>query len=47
MINNPCVNRIAALVMMFMIYAAGYASGKDQAVLAFQETRPCKITIKP
>jgi hypothetical protein len=32
MVTNPWVNRITVLVVMFAIYAAGYAGGRDQAV---------------
>jgi hypothetical protein len=33
MITNPWVNRITALVVLLAIYAAGYAGGRDQAML--------------
>jgi hypothetical protein len=33
MVTNPWVNRITVLVVMFAIYAAGYAGGRDQATL--------------
>ena len=38
---NPWVNRITVLVVMFAIYAAGYAGGRDQAILAQQQQFPC------
>jgi TctA family transporter len=34
MITNPWVNRISALLLLCVIYAAGYAGGRDQAILA-------------
>jgi hypothetical protein len=34
MITNPWLNRAAALVTLLMVYAAGYAGGRDQATLA-------------
>jgi hypothetical protein len=39
MITNPWINRITALVVMFAIYAAGYAGGRDQATAALQPSR--------
>jgi hypothetical protein len=30
MVTNPWVNRITVLVVMFAIYAAGYAGGRDK-----------------
>lgn len=47
MINNPWVNRVAVLTMMFMIYAAGYDSGKNQTAFASQQAGPCKTVVKP
>ena len=34
MTTNPWVNRISALLLLVVIYAAGYAGGRDQAMLA-------------
>jgi hypothetical protein len=31
MVTNPWINRITVLVVMFAIYAAGYAGGRDAA----------------
>ena len=41
MITNPWANHITVLVVMFAIYAAGYAGGRDQAILAQQQQFPC------
>ena len=41
MINNPWVNRITALVVLVAVYAAGYAGGRDQAILAQQQQLTC------
>jgi hypothetical protein len=43
MITNPWVNRITVLVVMFAIYAAGYAGGRDAAVQAFTTIIPLAI----
>lgn len=43
MIHNPWLNRCAALALLLMVYAAGYAGGKEQATLAnhcYTELRP-------
>jgi hypothetical protein len=47
MINNPWINRITVLVVMFAIYAAGYAGGRDQATLAHQQHFACHTNLKP
>ena len=41
MTTNPWINRITVLVVMFAIYAAGYAGGRDQAILAQQQQLTC------
>jgi len=41
MIANPWINRITVLVVMIAIYAAGYAGGRDQAILAQQQQLTC------
>ena len=41
MIANPWINRINVLVVMIAIYAAGYAGGRDQAILAHQQQLTC------
>ena len=47
MINNPWINRITVLVVMFAIYAAGYSGGRDQATLAHQQHPACHPNLKP
>jgi hypothetical protein len=37
MITNPWINRIFALTTLLAIYAAGYAGGRDAAILAQQQ----------
>jgi hypothetical protein len=37
MITNSWINRAAALVTLLMVYAAGYAGGRDQAVQAHHQ----------
>jgi hypothetical protein len=32
MINNPIINRIAVVVLLLAVYAAGYDTAKQQAV---------------
>lgn len=41
MIANPWINRITVLVVMVAIYAAGYAGGRDQAILVQQQQLTC------
>ena len=41
MITNPWVNRISALLLLCVIYAIGYAGGRDQAVQAFTQQSTC------
>jgi hypothetical protein len=40
-------NRIAALVLLAMIYVAGYDSGKQQAVKAHHNHPACHQNLKP
>lgn len=47
MITNPWINRITVLVVMFAIYAAGYAGGRDQATLAHLNHPACHTNLKP
>lgn len=37
MITNRWINRIFALTTLLAIYAAGYAGGRDAAILAQQQ----------
>jgi hypothetical protein len=46
MITNPWINRITVLLLLCVIYAAGYSGGRDQATLRFN--RPaCNTNLKP
>jgi hypothetical protein len=47
MIYNPWINRIAAIAVLLMIYAAGYSGGKDQAIQAYQNHPACHQNLKP
>jgi hypothetical protein len=43
MITNPWINRIFALTTLAAIYAAGYAGGRDAAILAQHQQHACQI----
>jgi hypothetical protein len=47
MINNPWLNRAAVLATLLMVYAAGYAGGKDQAIQAHHNHPACHANLKP
>ena len=47
MINNPFVNRLAVIVLMFAVYAAGVSGGREQTVLTAQGTPVCQQALKP
>lgn len=47
MVTNPWVNRITVLVVMFAIYAAGFAGGRDAAVQAYNNHPACNTNLKP
>ena len=47
MVTNPWINRITVLVVMFAIYAAGYAGGRDAAVQAHHNHPACNTNLKP
>jgi len=47
MITNPWINRISCLVVLIAIYAAGYAGGRDQAELRFQQHPAAHLPLKP
>jgi len=47
MINNPIINRLAVVVLMFAVYAAGVSSGREQTVLTAQGTPVCQQVLKP
>ena len=47
MITNPFVNRLAVIVLMFAVYAAGVSGGREQTVLNAQGTPICQQVLKP
>jgi hypothetical protein len=47
MINNPFVNRLAVIVLMFAVYAAGISNGREQTVLTAQGKPVCQQVLKP
>jgi hypothetical protein len=47
MINNPFVNRLAVIVLMFAVYAAGVSGGREQTVLTSQGKPVCQQVLKP
>ena len=47
MINNPFVNRLAVIVLMFAAYAAGISGGRKQTVLNAQGEPVCQQVLKP
>ena len=47
MTTNRFWNSVAAVVLLFMIYAAGIAAGKDAAVQAHHNHPACHPNLKP
>jgi hypothetical protein len=47
MINNPFVNRLAVIVLMFAVYAAGISGGREQTVMTAQGELVCQQVLKP
>jgi hypothetical protein len=47
MINNPFVNRLAVIVLMFAVYAAGISGGREQTVMTAQVEPVCQQVLKP
>jgi hypothetical protein len=47
MIHNPWLNRAAVIVALLCVYAAGYASGKDQAIQAHYNHPACHAPLRP
>jgi heme A synthase len=47
MVTNPWINRITVVVVMFAIYAAGYAAGRHAAVQAYNNHPACNTNLKP
>jgi hypothetical protein len=47
MINNPIVNRIAVVVLLLAVYAAGYDTAKQQAAQADRQHPAAHLSLKP
>jgi hypothetical protein len=47
MINNPIINRIAALVLLLAVYAAGYDTAKQEAAQANRQHPAAHLSLKP
>ena len=47
MIDNPWFNRLAALVLLVAVYAAGIDAGRNAAVQAHHNHPACNTNLKP
>ena len=47
MTTNVWINRISVLVVLVAIYAVGYAGGREQAELKFQQHPAAHLLLKP
>ena len=47
MINNPIINRIAVVVLLVCVYAAGYDTAKQQAVETDRQHPAAHLSLKP
>ena len=47
MITNPTVNRIAVVVLLLAVYAAGYDTAKQQAAQADRQHPAAYLSLKP
>ena len=47
MINNPIINRIAVLVLLACVYAAGYDTAKQQAAQTNRQHPAAHLSLKP
>ena len=47
MINNPIINHIAVIALMFAVYAAGYDTAKQQAAQADRQHPAAHLSLKP
>jgi hypothetical protein len=47
MINNPWINRAAAVVLLLAVYAVGYDTAKQQAVEADRQHPAAHLSLKP
>jgi hypothetical protein len=47
MTPNPLMNRLAAMVLIAMVYVAGASTGHDQAMQAHSQHPACHPNLKP
>jgi hypothetical protein len=47
MINNPWVNRAAALVLLLAVYAVGYDNAKQEDAQAHRDHPAAHLSLKP
>lgn len=47
MVTNVWINRISVLVVLVAIYAVGYAGGREQTELKFQQHPAAHLPLKP
>ncbi len=47
MLSNPVINRIAIVVLLFCLYAAGYDSAKQETVKAHHNCTADHLPLKP
>jgi len=47
MISNPIINRIAVVVLLACVYAAGYDTAKQQAAEADRQHPAAHLSLKP
>jgi hypothetical protein len=47
MLNNPWINRAAALVLLLAVYAAGYDTAKQEAAQANRQHPAAHLSLKP
>lgn len=47
MINNPWLNRAAAVAVLLMVYAAGWAGGKDTGLNIRLNHPACQVPLRP
>lgn len=45
--TNPWINRAAAITLLAIFYACGYAGGRDAAVQAHYDHPACHQELKP
>ena len=47
MITNPIINRIAVVVLLACVYAAGYDAAKQEPVKAYHNCAAAHLPLKP